>query len=379
MMYRVLVTTLFVSVSALSQTYAPAFNSHEVHPDGSITFRYYGEGAKSVAVNLDVDGRPTPMTPGTDGIWSLTTRPLTPEYYGYDLTVDGKIQLDPLNPDVRFNYQNLANQVMVPAHPSAPWELADIPHGRVDHQVFTSHVVKNLPADQSAYVIYTPPGYDQHRKGGYPVLYLLHGWSDNETGWTEIGKAQYILDSLIHDGKAVPMIVVMPLGYGDLNFVTKDGSVWKDPAQVSGNLRLYTESLLTEVMPAVASSYDIAKGRENHAIIGLSMGGLESLSIGLNHTDTFAWVGGMSSAVINPDFDAMVPGITGPESAKAAKLRLLWVACGTDDTLIKPNRAFVAWAKGKGLSPVAVETPGLHVWEVWRDNLVHFAPLLFRK
>jgi enterochelin esterase family protein len=379
MIHRALLPTLLVSATAFAQSYAPAFNSHEVHPDGSITFRYNGASAKSVAVNLDVDGKPTPLTLGADGIWSLTTAPLTPEYYGYDFTVDGKVQLDPLNPDVRFNYQYLANQVMVPSRPPAPWELTNIPHGRLDHQMFTSHIVKNLPNDQAGYVVYTPPAYDQHRRGGYPVLYLLHGWSDNETGWSSIGRAQYILDSLIHDGKAVPMIVVMPLGYGDLNFVTRDHSVWDEPAQVSANVHLFQDSLFNEVMPGIDSSYNVARGRENRAIIGLSMGGLESLSIGLNNADKFAWVGGMSSALEHESFDTMLPNITGPVSAKSANLRLLWVACGTEDHLITPTRAFITWAKGKGLNPVAVETPGLHVWEVWRDNLIHFAPLLFKK
>jgi enterochelin esterase-like enzyme len=370
---------LFFTVAVSAQTDPATLQSHEVHPDGSITFRYSGPGTKSVAVDLDVDGKPTPMTLGKDGIWSLTTRPLPPQYYGYNFIVDGKSQLDPLNADVRFNFQSSANQVMVPSQPSAPWQLANIPHGRLDHQIFTSHIVKNLPSDQSGYFVYTPPGYDRHHKGGYPVLYLLHGWSDNETGWTEVGRAQYILDSLIHDNKAVPMIVVMPLGYGDLNFVTRDHSVWDDPTQVIANVHLFRDSLFDEVTPAAEGSYNIAKGRENRAIIGLSMGGLESLTIGLNNPDKFAWIGGMSSAIDQMNFDKVLPKITGPDAAKTANLRLLWIACGTDDKLITPNRAFVAWAAAKGLNPVAVETPGFHVWEVWRDNLIHFAPLLFRK
>jgi enterochelin esterase-like enzyme len=379
MMHRIVFTTLFASATAFAQSYAPTFNSHQVNADGSITFRYSGAGAKSVAVNLDIDGKPTPLTLGADGIWTLTTRPLTPEYYGYDFTVDGRVQLDPLNPDVRFNYQNLANQVMVPAKPSAPWELANIPHGRVDHQIFTTHIAKNMPGDQAGYVVYTPPAYDQHHKDGYPVLYLLHGWSDNETGWTEIGHAQYILDSLIHDGKALPMIVVMPLGYGDLKFVTSNHSVWDDNTQITSNVQLFRDSLFNEVMPAIETSYNTAKGRENHAIIGLSMGGLESLSIGLNNPDKFAWIGGMSSALAQQHFAEMLPKIIDATSAKAMNLRLLWIACGTEDHLITPNRAFVAWAKDKGLNPVAIETPGLHVWSVWRDDLIHFAPLLFKK
>jgi enterochelin esterase family protein len=367
------------SLNAGAQAPAPPpLQTHEVHPNGSITFRTIAPGARSVGVALDIYAKPLAMTQGENGVWSITTVPLKPEFYGYNLSVDGKTMLDPLNPDVRFNYQYLANQVLVPGQPSAPWELTAIPHGRLDHVRFTTHVAKHLPNDQSAYMVYTPPGYDEHRKGGYPVLYLLHGWSDNETGWTEIGRAEYILDTLIAEHKAVPMIVVMPLGYGDLDFVTHDFAVWGDHAKVMENVRLFEQSLLTEVMPAVEQVYDVAKGRESRAIVGLSMGGLESLTIGLNHTDKFAYVGGMSSAIHDQSFDTMLPALAAPDAAKKADLKLLWVACGTEDGLITPNRAFVAWAKAKGLKPVAVETPGLHIWTVWRDNLVAFAPLLFK-
>ena len=374
--------TRLLSLALLSFTTAvfaqapapPPLNSHQLNPDNTITFRYRGPGAKSVAVSLDLYAKPLPMAQDDSGVWFTTTPPLAPEYYGYTFIVDGVSQLDPLNGDVRFNYVNPADQVMVPAHPASPWELTAIPHGRVDHIRFTTHIAKNLPDNQSAYEVYTPPGYDQHRKGGYPVLYLLHGWSDNETGWTEIAHAPFILDALIHEGKAVPMIVVMPLGYGDLDFVTHGFSVWQDPAKIADNVRLYSDELLTEVVPAVERDYNVAKGRENHAIAGLSMGGLESLSIGLKNPDTFAYVVGMSSAIHNTPFDTLLPA----DLAKAPKPTLLWVACGTDDHLLAPNRAFIAFAKAKGFNPVAVETPGLHIWEVWRDNLIHVAPLLFQ-
>jgi enterochelin esterase family protein len=357
---------------------AQPIQSHQVNADGSVTFRFLGPTAKSAAVALDIYAKPLAMTLGEGGVWSVTTPPLKPEFYGYHLVVDGYNQLDPINPDVRQNFAFGDNQVMVPGHPAEPWELTAVPHGRVDLVRFTTHVAQHLPENQSGYVVYTPPGYDEHRKGGYPILYLLHGWSDNETGWSAVGHAEYILDNLIQERKAVPMIVVMPLGYGDLDFVTHGFDVWQNPAKIVSNTKLFGDELLTEVMPAVERSYNVAKGRENHAIIGLSMGGLESLTIGLNHTDTFAYVGGMSAAVHNTDPDKAMPGYAQPSAAKLANLKLLWVACGTEDGLIEPNRRFVAWAKAKGLNPVAVETPGLHVWEVWRDNLVHFAPLLFQ-
>jgi enterochelin esterase-like enzyme len=367
-------TFLFGAFSAAQNPNAQPPHS-QVNPDGSITFRLTSPGASKVAVNLDLyNNKPIAMTRGGGGVWSVTTAPLQPEYYGYDFTVDGLTQLDPLNPDVRFNYVSLANQIMVPGHPPAAWELTDVPHGRVDHSIYTTHVVTNLPSNQSAYLVYTPPGYDSHRKGGYPVLYLLHGWSDNQNGWIEVGRANYVLDNLFAEHKAVPMIVVMPLGYGDLDFVTHGQGVWNEPAEVDANLALFSKALLTEVVPKVESEYNIAKGRDNHAIIGLSMGGQESLYVGLNHTSQFAWVGGMSAAIHGLNFDQHTPAL----DPKTANLRLLWVACGKQDSLLKPNQEFIAWARAKGLPVTAVETPLAHVWLTWRDNLVQFVPLLFR-
>ena len=385
-LFAALLLAALTTHSAFAQTHPAPIDSHQVNPDGSITFRLLAPGAKAAAVALDIAARPLAMAQDEHGLWSVTTPPLPPEFYGYNLVVDGRTQLDPLNPDVRFNFQSLTDEVLVPGHPAEPWELQPIAHGSVDHHTFTSQIALHLPSGQSGFVVYTPPGYDRARKGGYPVLYLLHGWSDNETGWDAVGRASNILDALIDSGKAAPMIVVMPLGYGDLDFVTGSFSVWNDAAKVSANVRLFSQSLRKEVMPAVEAGYNTAPGRENRAIAGLSMGGLESLLIGLNDPQQFAWIGGMSSAIMglppsdaNPaGFDRFFPLLLSPDAVKKADFRLLWVACGTGDRLIAPNRAFVAWAKAKGLAPVAVETPGLHVWEVWRDNLIHLAPLLFQ-
>lgn len=377
MFRRSIIAVLFAaSVAAtFAQTpAAPPLDTHQVNADGTITFRYTDPSARKVAVSIDAPRNLLPMSRGEDGVWIVTTPKLAPEYYGYAFLVDGVTKLDPNNADTRRNFIFLANNVMVPGQPPMPWEVTAIPHGRVDHHLYTTQVVKNLPADQNAYVVYTPPGYDAKRASGYPVLYLLHGWSDDETGWTSVGRANLILDSLIAEKKAVPMIVVMPLGYGNLNFVKHGLTVWDMQDRVDENAALYAQALLTEVMPAVDREYDTAKGREDRAIIGLSMGGLESLYIGLNRPDKFAYVGGMSSAIQHRHFDDAMPKL----DAKKANLRLLWVACGVDDDLIAPNREFVQWAKSKGLPVTAVETPGRHIWTVWRDDLLQFAPLLFR-
>jgi enterochelin esterase-like enzyme len=380
-MIRAVVLAFLLSCTLSVAQTAPgkpaAINSHEVNADNTITFRYKAPQATRASLSIDAFPKPLAMTLEADGVWSVTTPVLPAEYYQYHFTVNGLSRTDPLNPDTVRNVLSPGNFVLLPGHPAAVWELSAVPHGRVDHHLYTTHIAKNLPENQEAYVVYTPPGYDAKRKGGYPVLYLLHGWSDTEYAWTEGGHAHYILDKLLADGKIVPMVVVMPLGYGDYDFVTNGFKVWSEQGHVTENVDLYGKMLLTEIVPAVEEEYNVSHDRTQHAIAGLSMGGLESLTIGLNHSDDFAWVGGMSAAVFNADeklFAAYVPKL----DAKKANLKLLWIACGRTDGLIKGNREFVAYVKEKGFTPVAVETEGAHTWLTWRDNLVTLAPLLFR-
>ncbi len=376
-----LLATLLFAARAFAQA-APApvaLQSHQVNPDNTITFRYPAPSAKAVEVAVDAYLKPLPMTKGADGVWSLTTPILPPEIYQYRFIEDGVTKLDPFNADTVKNLVSLSDMMLLPAHPPAPWQLTDIPHGQVNHILYTTHIAKNLPENQEGYVVYTPPGYDPKHKGGYPVLYLLHGWSDTQDAWIANGRANYILDSLLSSGKVVPMIVVMPEGYGDMNFVTNGWSVWSDPQQIVGNLQLYSQMLLTEIIPAVEAEYNVAPGRDNRAIAGLSMGGLESLTIGLNHPEEFAYVGGMSAAIFgakghNADaFERLIPHA----DAKTANLKLLWVACGKTDGLFADNQDFEAWVKTKGFRPVTVETEGAHTWLTWRPNLLDLAPLLF--
>lgn len=364
---------LLVSIPALAQSDTPSINSHQVNSDGSITFRYQNASAAKVEVSTDAAMQPLTMQKDSSGLWSVTTKPLPAEYYNYSFVVDGVNQLDPLNDAAIPNLVGLSSSVLVPGKPPAPWELTQIPHGTITQHTLTTYIARGLPMNQEPYFVYTPPNYDPKHKGGYPVLYLLHGWSDYGDGWLTVGRANLIFDSLISTGSIEPMIVVMPQGYGDYSFVTSGGKVWDDQTKVTGNLTLFAKMFMQEIVPAVDRDYPIAKGRENHAIAGLSMGGLESLTIGINHADYFAYVGGFSAAVKNLNFSKqmMDPG-------NGRDLRRLWVACGTSDSLIEPNRDFIKWANAKKLPVTPIETEGKHTWLVWRDNLLHFTPLLFR-
>jgi len=229
--------------------------------------------------------------------------------------------------------------------------------------------------DDRDYYVYTPPGYDPGTKKTYPVLYLLHGLSDDASGWTAVGHANVILDNLIAQGKAKPMIVVMPLGYGTMEFLHLGWNAWSHTEVRDRNFEKFRELLLTEIMPQVENEYRITKDRNARAIAGLSMGGLESLFTGLNSLDTFSWVGAFSSGETIGDFRKAFPSL---DANVNQQLHLLWIACGTDDRLITVSRSLREFLKTKGVTATEIETPGAHTWMVWRRNLAEFAQLLFQ-
>jgi enterochelin esterase-like enzyme len=365
--------TAAVSVSLAQQNPLPV-HSPEVHSDGRVTFRLRAQNAQKVVVHLEGTKDPLVMQKDQEGVWTITTDPLTPEIYGYSFDADGVHLLDSYNTEIKPNLLGLSNVVHVTGTQPEAWEVSDIPHGIVHHHFYKSAIV----GDNRDFYVYTPPGYDSKGSTLYPVLYLLHGYSDDAGGWTAVGKANLILDSLIAQGKAKPMIVVMPLGYGAPEIVQRTsqfGAPFRNAELRERNFSKFRSALIDEVIPAVERMYKADGNREARAITGLSMGGAESLFTGLNRLDKFSWVGAFSSGGFSGDFAANFPQLT---ASANSQLHLLWVACGTEDGLITANRNLVTWLKGKDIHLTQIETPGMHTWMVWRRNLTDFAPLLFR-
>ena len=342
----------------------------EVHPDDSVTFRFLAPNAQDV--KLAREGvEPIAMQKDDAGVWSVTTAPLAPDYYGYSILVDGVRMLDPYNHRLVPNLLTPANAVHVPGPKSLPWELNDVPRGELHVHFYRSEVAD----DERNFFVYTPPGYDPTAKTTYPVLYLLHGYSDDASAWTLVGHMNVILDNLIAQGKAKPMIVVMPLGYGTMEIIRLGWGAWGHTDVRDKNFSNFQKALLTEVMPKVESEYRVTKDREDRAIAGLSMGGSESLLTGLNNLDKFAWIGSFSAGGLPEPLEKDFPSL---DSKANQQLKLLWIACGTEDRLITPNRNLREWLKSKGVNHTDIETPGMHTWMVWRRNLSEFAPLLFK-
>jgi enterochelin esterase-like enzyme len=344
----------------------PPLVSPEVRADRTVTFRLRAPKASEVTVSGEFGNRP--MTNDGAGLWSATLGPLEPDLYGYGFSVDGVRLLDPANSSVKPMRSPTTSILDVPAGKPLPHDFVpEVPHGTVRLHWYQS---KSLGKRRNL-CVYTPPGYDQKPDLRYPVLYLFHGSGDNEATWTVLGRAHLIADNLLAQGKTKPMIIVMTDGH----------AAFAQPAAGAGdeaarNRNAFQRDLLEDVMPFVEANYRTRPDRENRAIIGLSMGGGQSLSIGLNRLDLFAWVGGMSSAVRSPE--QTVAAALADAKATNEKLKLLWFGCGKDDFLLKQNQEFDTLLTDRGIKHEFALTAGTHSWRVWRPYLVEFLPKLFK-
>jgi enterochelin esterase family protein len=362
--------------------------SPEVGADGRVTFRLRAPNAKEVIVSMGQTR--LPMTKDEQGVWSATSDVLKPDYYTYSLSVDGSTMNDPNNRQVQTSFGSFNSMFVVPG-PETWLPHAGVPRGSVTRHNFHSAVAN----DDRDFFVYTPAGYDARRTKPYPVLYLLHGLGDDAERWMNGGGANVVMDNLVSEGKAVPMVMVTTLGYG-LNTGTT-GAI--TPESQNG----YTKILLEEIMPQVDRAYNVTTSREERAIAGLSMGGAETMYTGLNHLDTFAWFASFSGGFVmwpgSVPPAAVAPGAErggGPgyptiddaaiaknfptlDATVNSKIRMLWIVCGTSDRLIDVNRQFKTWLKSRGVNFTEQEVPDMgHVWPLWRQNLTDLAQKLFQ-
>jgi enterochelin esterase-like enzyme len=270
---------------------------------------------------------------------------------------------DPVNPRMKLRARTSASLVEVPGDGTELWNPGTVPHGRVELVYVPSKVL----GGQSREVrVYTPPGYDQDPSRKYPVLYLFHGNNDTAAGWTDVGRAHYILDNLIAQQKAVPMLIVMPWGHA-VPFGGQQGN----------NTQMFERFLLEDAMPAVEKTYRTAPGRENRAIAGLSMGGGQAIQIGLGHLDLFSHVGAFSAAAPG-DFGTRFKSLLDDPEGTNAKLKTFFIACGRQDGLFGRSRQLDETLTAARIRHTFRPSEGLHNYAVWRLYLEQLAPTLFR-
>jgi enterochelin esterase family protein len=336
--------------------------SPEVHSDGRVTFRLRAPNAKNVGVNVQFAQGVQPMTRNKSGVWSVTLGPVKPEIYEYNFVADGLQIVDPANSWLKVWLRNAKNLLEIPGKEPMFFQQQQVPHGTVHLHKYPS---KSLGVTRGLYV-YTPPGYETSKNVTYPVLYLLHGMGDTEDAWTIVGRANIIVDNLLAAKKARPLVIVMPYGHTP--------SAPPDMRSI-GRYSAYEKDLIQDVIPYIQKHYRVSNDQKERAIVGLSMGGGQSLTIGLGNLELFGWVGAFSSAVPrDPKLNELLSNL----KAKNDKLNLLWIGCGNKDFLFKANQNLIEQLNNDNIKHVAHITEGGHEWRLWRIYLNELVPLLFK-
>jgi enterochelin esterase-like enzyme len=342
--------------------------SPEIHGDRTVTFRFFAPKASEVLLMgspgiLEVIRKPMPLQKDDKGVWSLTIGPLSPGFYTYGYAIDGGLRMpDPSNPNLELRRWGATSLFIIPGLDKAPIDERRVPHGAVHIEFYDS---KNLDTSRVVYV-YTPPGYETNKQK-YPVLYLLHGNGQIEASWTWTGRANVILDNLIADGKAKPMVVVMPYGHvpREIKPPSAAPAAANDPAAIE-------KELLSGVKPLVESKYRVLTDRNHRAIGGLSMGAGQSMSIGLHNLDQFAYIAAFSGGGNRAEWEKADPAMLNQ------KLKVLWIGCGTEDPGYNGVKGMADLLTKKNVKHVWNESGGGHSWPNWQVYLSKYAPLLFR-
>jgi enterochelin esterase family protein len=369
-------------------TNVPDAEYPRIDDDSRIEFRIKAPDAKTVQVKVGAIPA-IDMIKGDDGIWKVTTPPIVPGFHYYYFTIDGVTVDDPASRTFYGVWKD-STGIDVPEKGADYYLIHDVPHGEVRERWYSSTVTGKW----RRCFVYTPPGYDLKPGARYPVLYLQHGAGEDETGWIRQGHANFILDNLIAEGKARPMMIVMDNGYA-----TRAGSAGAQPgpapapgspammAAMRASTAAFEDVMIKDLIPMIDKTYRTIPDRDHRAMAGLSMGGMQTYQITLNHLDTFSYIGGFSGAGngFAAGGDKLDPktafnGALSDPAAFNKKVHLVWLGVGTAEpermhTGLSNFNNFLGQA---GIKHVFYESPGTaHEWQTWRRDLNLFVPLLF--
>jgi enterochelin esterase-like enzyme len=349
---------------------APAqVNAPVVSPDHKITFRLSAPNAKEVIADGDWTKKPVAMVKDDKGVWSLTTEALQPDLYGYFFVVDGTNIADPSNTFMRVGTKNIKSQVEVPGDKADFLAVKNVPHGALHEHWYFAPALK---ATRRVFV-FTPPGYDPTAAKTYPVLYLLHGSGDDEAYWCQVGRANFIMDNLLAAKKAKPALIVMPFGHP-----SREAGAGK--VKGGGGPGFMEKDLFENVMPLIEKEYRVGKDANQRAIAGLSMGGGQALTIGLNNLSRFAYVGGFSSGGLGGNSAKTFATLLENPEKSNKQLKLLWIGCGEEDSLFNGNADFEKLLTSKNIRHEWHATSEYgHIWRLWRVYLNDLLPKLFNE
>ena len=396
------VTVLLASVSASGQQPAtpaaapaarPQFRmptrivSPEILPDNKVTFRVYAKDAAKVTISGEWQAgynAAEALVRNDTGLFTITLGPLKPELYGYTFTVDGVGTIDPNNVQVRRDGTRYASFFIIPGAESDLYvQKKGVPHGNVSKVWYNSPV---LGMDRRVYV-YTPAGYEKGNQK-YPVFYLLHGAGGDEDAWTNMGRAAQIMDNLIAQGKAKPMIVVMTNGNAnqagapnDVTDVPLQGDAMASYQRLAGK---FEAQLVKDLVPFIEKNYKVVTGRDNRAIAGLSMGGMQTQTITNDNPGMFGYIGVFSMGIMNfgqqnqDEAKLDQERETKIEALKNSGYKLYWIGVGKDDFVYQSVVKLKSTLDKHNFKYTYRESTGGHTWANWRIYLSEFAPQLFQ-
>jgi len=351
-----------------------------INSDLSATFRVQADQAQKVQLLMELGQSTYDMVKGKEDYWEVTTKPLLPGFHYYAISVDGFVSNDPSS-RVFFAARKEVSGLEVPGPDSDFLAVKDVPHGTVRTEWYLSKTT----GETRRIFVYTPPGYDRSTSR-YPVLYLQHGYGEDEAGWSDQGHENFILDNLIAAQKAKPMIIVNDNGLPGASFQPPPPPRSGEKPPIGQVARYFMDEryatfdkiVSSDLISFIDANFRTVADREHRAIAGLSMGGAQALRIGLHHLDQFAYIGAFSPAIDITDTAKDYDRALANPGALNQQLRLLWLGIGTDDFLFMPVKESHATLEKAGIRHVWVESSGAHVWTVWRKYLADFAPRLFR-
>lgn len=353
---------LLASCCLLPDANAQNLVSPEVHSDGRVTLRL--RAAKATEVDVSLDGKKMLMVKDADGVWEGTSEPLAPQIYDYTFVVDGTSMNDPSNRFMK-RWLTLVSMVEIPGSPPRLTEFTDVPHGAIHRIMYPSVSVGR----QRPVMVYTPPGYETSIDRIYPVVFLLHGYGDNESAWMDGGRAHLIADNLIAAGRIEPVVIVMPDSHPNILQLRNRP---KDYFERNDNLM--ENDITRDLLPFVERNFRIRKDAAGRSIAGLSMGGGHALKTGLKHIDLFSSIGAFSADTPKQENEELLrqyPSLSGPEPS-ANSLKLLWIPIGDKDVMLKQNDTFVEQLVKAGVKHEYPKADGGHEWKLWRDFLPQF-------
>ena len=342
--------------------------SPQVNPDNTVVFSYLAPNANEVRLNAQFEKAHIPMTKDSSGVWSVKVGPVKPDMYPYCFVVDGISVADPRNTSIFPNEGFQNSLVEITGNNPLVHTLQNVPHGTVSYRYYNSPALGIRPV-----VIYTPPAYEKNINTKYPVLYLLHGTTDTEETWTKVGRANVILDNLIAQGKAKPMIIVMPYGRAYPAISKSSGSLrnWE-------NLQEFKKDFLNDLVPYVEQNYRVKNDKDSRAIAGFSGGGGETLYLGLNNPEMFSWICGFAPGMLKEEFERNNEIAFANPSPTNQKLKLFWIGVGKEDGLYPVISEYLKVLDEKGIKHETLISEGGHTWMNCKLYLTTIAQKLFK-